>query len=66
MKYELRPMDVGEILDRSLKVYLSNFGLLISIGLVVAIPMTLAMVGLLVALGVLFLKRGAAKRAHSA
>jgi len=38
MKYELRPMDIGEILDRSLKIYLENFGRLLAIALTVAVP----------------------------
>ncbi|MGH7151135.1 MAG: hypothetical protein ACREIU_10570, partial [Planctomycetota bacterium] len=44
MRFELRPMGVGEILDRALRVYLLNLGGLLPIALVVLVP--LALIGL--------------------
>ncbi|MCI0588971.1 MAG: hypothetical protein L0323_19280 [Planctomycetes bacterium] len=41
MRFELRPMGVGEILDRALRVYLLNLARLLPIALVVLVPLAL-------------------------
>ncbi len=39
MRYDLRAMGVGAILDRALRLYIRNFGILLAISLVFSVPM---------------------------
>ena len=41
MKYDLRPMGIGEMLDRGLKIYLSNLPPLLTVSLVIMVPLGL-------------------------
>jgi hypothetical protein len=41
MRYDLRAMGVGAILDRGLRLYIRNFGILLAISLVVVVPVAI-------------------------
>ncbi len=51
MRYDLRAMSIGGILDRALRIWLENFGVLLSITLAVAVPISLLYLSLSAALG---------------
>jgi len=46
MRYELRPLSIGGILDRGLRIYLEHFWLLLAISLSLSVPVALAYLGL--------------------
>ena len=51
MRYELRAMSVGAILDRSLRIYLSHFGILLAVSLCLSVPVAILELALAAGIG---------------